>query len=144
LGPMGITDQVDPLVIEGGVEEEAVVIKLEVLVGLANSALAESYELLTFGQGANGDSPFFESNRHMKGGGLSGVKKPAERSEDHCLSGQRHSMHESAQKPNVPVNTHFLVIYSLSPASPSRASMTAAKSSSPWPRPAAAVSSSRA
>jgi hypothetical protein len=38
----------------------------ERLARLADSALAECYELLTFGKSANGDSPFFESNWHKK------------------------------------------------------------------------------
>ena len=44
----------------------------ERLAGFTDTALAESYELLTFGKSTNGDSPFFESNciekpKQMKG-----------------------------------------------------------------------------
>jgi hypothetical protein len=53
-------------VIEGGVQEEALVGEPERLVGFAEAALTESYELLTFRESANGDSPFFESNWHGK------------------------------------------------------------------------------
>jgi hypothetical protein len=34
------------------------------LVGLLGKALTERHELLAFRQGADGDSPFFESNWH--------------------------------------------------------------------------------
>ena len=52
--------------VERGVQEEAVVVELEVLVGLANAALAESQKLLSFGEGPHGHGPFFESNRHVE------------------------------------------------------------------------------
>jgi hypothetical protein len=44
-------------VVEGGVEEEALVLELEVLVLLADSALAEGEQLLTLGECAYGYSP---------------------------------------------------------------------------------------
>ncbi len=59
-------DQVVPLVVEGGVEEEALVLELEVLVLLANSTLAEREQLLTLGESADRYSPFLESDWHLK------------------------------------------------------------------------------
>jgi hypothetical protein len=50
--------------VERGVEEEAIVLDLEVLVGLADPALAQGYELLTLGERSYGHGPFFECNRH--------------------------------------------------------------------------------
>ena len=64
LGVMRLADEVVALVVEGRVEEEALVLELEVLVLLADPALAQGDELLAFGEGANGDGPFFEGNRH--------------------------------------------------------------------------------
>ena len=61
---MGLADQVVPLMVEGRVEEELVVLDLEVLVLLADSALAKGDQLLALGQRAHGHGPFFESNRH--------------------------------------------------------------------------------
>jgi hypothetical protein len=63
---MGFAYQVARLMIEGGIQEEALVGEPERLAGFTDSALAESYELLTFGKSTNGDSPFFESNWHRK------------------------------------------------------------------------------
>ena len=64
LGMMGLADQVVPLVVEGRIEEELVVLDLEVLVVLADSALAEGDELLALGQRSHGHGPLFECNRH--------------------------------------------------------------------------------
>ncbi len=50
--------------VEGGVEEEAVVLHPEVLVGLPDAALAQGEELLAFGEGADGYRPFLQSNWH--------------------------------------------------------------------------------
>jgi hypothetical protein len=61
---MGLADQVVALVVERGVEEELLVFDLEVLVVLADSALAQRYELLTLGESAHSDGPFLESDRH--------------------------------------------------------------------------------
>ena len=47
-----------PLVVEGRIEEEPLVLELEVLVLLANSALAKREQLLTLGESADGYSPF--------------------------------------------------------------------------------------
>ncbi len=52
--------------VERGVQEEAVVVELEVLFGLANTALAQGDQLLAFGEGADGDRPFLESNWHFE------------------------------------------------------------------------------
>ena len=59
-------DQVVPLVVEGRVEEEALVLELEVLVLLADAALAQGEQLLTLGESADRYSPFLESDRHLK------------------------------------------------------------------------------
>ena len=66
LGVMGFAHQVVALVVEGRVEEEALVLELEVLVLLANSALAEGEQLLALGESADRYSPFLESDRHLK------------------------------------------------------------------------------
>ena len=62
---MGLADQVVALVIEGGVEEKAVVLELEVLVVLADAALAEGQQLLALGKRTHGYGPFFESDWHL-------------------------------------------------------------------------------
>ena len=61
---MRLADKIVALVIEGRIEEEPVVLDLEVLVLLADPALAEGDELLTLGQGAHRHGPLFEGNRH--------------------------------------------------------------------------------
>ena len=66
LGVVRLADEVVPLVVEGGVEEEALVLELEVLVLLADSALAKGEELLALGERAHRYGPFLESNRHLK------------------------------------------------------------------------------
>ena len=64
LGVVRLADEVVALVVEGRVEEEPLVLELEVLVLLADAALAEGDELLALGERAHGDGPFLESNRH--------------------------------------------------------------------------------
>ena len=64
LGVVRLAHQVVALVIERRVEEEPVVLDLEVLVLLADSALAQGDELLTLGEGAHRNGPFFAGNRH--------------------------------------------------------------------------------
>ena len=66
LGVVGLADQVVPLVVEGRVEEEALVLELEVLVLLADAALAQGQQLLALGESADRYSPFLESDRHLK------------------------------------------------------------------------------
>jgi hypothetical protein len=66
LGAVRVTDEVVALVVEGGVEEEAVVLDLEVPVLLADAALAQGEELLALRESAHGDGPFFEGDRHRK------------------------------------------------------------------------------
>ncbi len=61
---VGLANEVVALVVEGGVEEELVVLDLEMLVLLADTALPEGDELLALGQRAHGYGPLFESNRH--------------------------------------------------------------------------------
>ena len=63
---VGLAHEVVPLVIEGRVEEEPLVLELEVLVLLADAALAEGDELLALGECAHRDGPFFESDRHCE------------------------------------------------------------------------------
>ena len=67
LGLVRLAHQVAALVVEGRVEEEAVVLELEVLVGLADAALAQGDELLALGERAHGDGPFLESDWHRGG-----------------------------------------------------------------------------
>jgi len=59
-----LPDEVVLLVVERGVEEEAVVLDLEMLVLLADSALAEREKLLALGESADRHSPFLESHWH--------------------------------------------------------------------------------
>jgi hypothetical protein len=66
LGMVGLADQVVALMVEGRVEEELVVLDLEVLLVLADSALAESDELLALSQRPHGHGPLFQCNRHEK------------------------------------------------------------------------------
>jgi len=68
LGLVGLADEVVPLVVERGVEEEAVVVELEVLVRLADAPLAEGDELLAFGERADGDRPLLERDWHKSQG----------------------------------------------------------------------------
>jgi hypothetical protein len=60
-----VADEVVALMVEGGIEEELLVLELEVLVLLPDPALPEGQELLTLGEGAHGDGPFLESDRHL-------------------------------------------------------------------------------
>src|SRR5947209_16729617 len=66
LGLVGLAHQVVALVVEGRIQKEPVVLDPEVLVALADAALAERDELLTLGERADGYRPFFESNRHTR------------------------------------------------------------------------------
>src|ERR687895_1476646 len=66
LGHVGVADAVVSLVVERGVEEEAVVLDLEMLVLLTDSALAEGEELLAFGERAHGYGPFLECDWHRR------------------------------------------------------------------------------
>jgi hypothetical protein len=65
---VGLADQVVALVVERRVQEEAVVIELEVLVRLADTALAQRDQLLSLGKRADGDRPLLERNRHKESG----------------------------------------------------------------------------
>jgi hypothetical protein len=69
---MGLANEVRALVIERRVQEESLVFKLEVLLGLAYTALTKGEELFAFGESPYGDGPFFDSNRHLLGGGREG------------------------------------------------------------------------
>jgi hypothetical protein len=61
---MGLANQVVPLVVEGRIEEELIVLYFEMLVLLADSALPEGNQLFALGQRSHGYGPLFESNRH--------------------------------------------------------------------------------
>src|SRR5215207_7230555 len=65
LGMVRLAHEVVALVVEGGIEEEAVVLEVEVLVVLADPALAKREQLLTLGQRAHRHGPLFEGNRHL-------------------------------------------------------------------------------
>jgi hypothetical protein len=66
VGQMRLPDQVVALVIERGIEEEAVVLYLEMLVLLTDSALAQRDELLPLRKGAHSNRPFLECNWHRR------------------------------------------------------------------------------
>jgi hypothetical protein len=66
LGLVRLADEIAPLVVERGIQEEPVVIEREVLFGLANAALSERHELLAFGKRAHSHGPFLECDRHRK------------------------------------------------------------------------------
>ena len=70
LGVVRLAHEVVALVVEGGVEEEAVVLELEVPVLLADAALAQGQELLTLGERAHCYGPFFECDWHVLLDGL--------------------------------------------------------------------------
>ena len=64
LGLVRLAHQVTALVVERRVEEEAIVLDLEVLVGFTDTALAQGDQLLALGERAHSDSPFLESDWH--------------------------------------------------------------------------------
>jgi hypothetical protein len=64
---VGLTHQIVALVIERRVQEEPVVLEGEVLARLTDAALAQGEQLLTFREGAHGNGPFLESDRHKPG-----------------------------------------------------------------------------
>ena len=66
LGLVRFAHELTGLVVERGVQEEALVGEPEGLAGFADAALAQGYQLLAFGEGTDGDRPFFESNWHRK------------------------------------------------------------------------------
>jgi hypothetical protein len=55
---VGLADEVVALVVEGRIEEEALVLDLEVLVLLADPTLAQGQQLLALSEGADRYSPF--------------------------------------------------------------------------------------
>src|SRR4029079_11488376 len=61
--------------VEGGVQEEAVVIEREVLARLTDAALAERHELLALGERAHRDCPFLEGDWHRRSGLVEGEKR---------------------------------------------------------------------
>src|SRR5215207_9889295 len=67
LGMVRLAHEVVALVVEGGIEEEAVVLEVEMLLVLADPALAKREQLLTLGQRAHRHGPLFEGNRHVVG-----------------------------------------------------------------------------
>ena len=89
---MGFAHEVGALVVERRVQEESVVLELEVLVGLADAALAKGQELLAFGESPHGYGPLFESNRHVfQWGGAKGGLRMNPRARIRCngVSGDR-------------------------------------------------------
>ena len=74
LGVVGGTNEVVALVVEGRVEEEPLVLELEVLVLLANSALAQGDELLALGERAHCNCPFLEGNWHVCRSGVGDLR----------------------------------------------------------------------
>src|SRR3954454_6602269 len=73
LGLVRGANDVVALVLEGRVEEEAVVLDLEVLALFADAALAQGDELFALGEGTDGNRPFLESNWHKKRGEKGGL-----------------------------------------------------------------------
>ena len=61
-----LANEVVALVVEGGVEEEAVVIELEMAVFLPDPTFTERQKLLAFGKRADGYGPFFERDWHVR------------------------------------------------------------------------------
>jgi hypothetical protein len=61
---MRLANEVVALVIEGGIEEEAVVVQLEMPAVLPDAALPERQQLLAFGKRTDCDGPFFERDWH--------------------------------------------------------------------------------
>src|SRR4051794_14555632 len=73
LGLVRGADDVVAAVLEGRIQEEAIVLELEVLAVVAEpAALAKGDELLAFGERADGDRPFLEGNWHKEGRGRKG------------------------------------------------------------------------
>src|SRR5687767_2938895 len=68
-----LLDEVVALVVEGGIEEEPIVLDLEVAVLLADTSLAECEQLLALGKRAHGHGPFFESDWHSEGFACAGL-----------------------------------------------------------------------
>src|SRR5919197_3095453 len=64
LGVVRLAPEVVALMVDGGIEEEAVVLDLEVPVLLPDPALAQGQELLTLGKRTNGYGPLFERDWH--------------------------------------------------------------------------------
>src|SRR3954451_3654049 len=158
LGLVGLAHQVTTLVIERGVEEEAIVLDLEVLVGLADAALAQSDELLALREGAHSDSPFLECNWHRsvrEGGSTKLVLPRLVMGRNLRPDGTSHTMHKVPETHNIPANRAISsnrtdsgetvrADFPVRPqtrvsARPSTTSSTAAKSCSPRPRPTPAL-----
>src|ERR1700733_2108801 len=79
LGLVRLAHEIRALMVECWVQKEALVVELEVLVGLTDAALAESQKLLSFGKGPHGDGPFFKSNRHVLVRGNGGLNETGSR-----------------------------------------------------------------
>ena len=101
LGLVRGANDVVALVLEGRIEEEAVVLDLEVLALFADAALAQGDELFALGEGTDGDRPFLESNWHKKGR-EGGTKRETSRAADETpswCSGYRPFSQSSSRKP---------------------------------------------
>src|SRR3712207_9367596 len=86
---------------EGGIEEEAVVLELEVLPGLPDAALPERHELLTFGKSPYGHRPFLERDRHGVRFRLRTTRNPEGPYDRERASGLPRSFHKTPEIPNV-------------------------------------------
>jgi hypothetical protein len=77
-----LTHQIGALMVERGVQKETVMLQLEVLIRFPDSTFAERQQLLSLSERADGDRPFFESNRHflLSRGDQDCEKRPAENS----------------------------------------------------------------
>ena len=64
LGHVRLAHEVVTLMIEGRIQEEAVVLDPEALVGFADPTLSQGDELLALGERTDGDRPLLERNRH--------------------------------------------------------------------------------
>jgi hypothetical protein len=76
-----LADAVTTLVIERGVQEEAVVLDAEALLGLAQATLAQGQKLLALGKRPDGDRPLFERNWHREDQTTGGQSIQRKRSE---------------------------------------------------------------
>jgi hypothetical protein len=106
LGLVGGAHHVVALMLEGRVQEEAIVLDLEVLALFADPTLAQGDELLALGERADGDRPFLESNWHKKGreGGTEReTSRAADETPSRC-SGYGPFSQSRGENPNAPAN----------------------------------------
>src|SRR5579875_1204760 len=65
--------------VERGVQKETVMLQLEMLIRFPDSTFAERQQLLSLSERADGDRPFFESNRHFYSVGVIRIVRNARR-----------------------------------------------------------------